>query len=208
MNRLIYSIILISSFLTNSVFAGDPPKPLFVESANQELAPPPTDQAQIIFLEPINSIQGLFPVGIFEMNGENRTLLAITGAHSKAVLLFTPGQHTLMANHSGMIAHFLDINVEAGKRYYVLLRFIYAHGFQLRPIRPNGPSDYSVQNKKFPNWVSSTKYVEKTADGEAFFSTNAEAVTKSQTKGWEDWLAKTQEQRNELTLNANDDISN
>lgn len=208
MNRLIYSFLLISSLLTNSVVARDPPKPFFVESANQELAPPPADQAQIIFLEPINSIQGLFPVGIYAVNGADRTLLAITGAHSKAVLLFKPGQHTLMANHSGMIAHFLDINVEAGKRYYVLLRFIYAQGFQLRPIRPNGPSDYSVLNKKFPNWLSSTKYVEKTAEGEAYFTNNAEGVAKSQTKGWEDWLAKTQEQRNELTLNANDAIAN
>jgi hypothetical protein len=192
---------------TATVAAKEKPKPLFVQSVDQSLQPPPADKAQIIFLEPINSIQGLFPVGVFEVEGDNRTLLATTGAHSKAVVLVTPGHHIFMANHSGMIAHFLDANVEPGKRYYVLLRFIYAHGFQLRPIRPSGASDYSVANKKFPAWISETHFVDKTSESDVFFEKINATVVKSQAAGWTDWLAKSPSERAELTLIPQDAIS-
>lgn len=187
--------------------AKEKPRPLFVQSANQSLPAAPADKAQIVFLEPINSIQGLFPVGIFEIEGDKRTLIATTGAHSKAAVLVSPGRHVFMANHSGMTAHFLDANVEAGKTYYVLLRFIYAQGFQLRPIRSTESSDYSVANKKFPAWISKTHFVEKTVDSDTFFENNKAAVIKTQAEGWAKWLAKTQEEREELTLNPQDAIS-
>lgn len=184
-----------------------PPPPQFVESASQTLPPPPADKAQIVFLEPINSIQGMFPVGIFEVEGDaKRTLLATTGAHSKAIVNLAPGQHMLMANPSG-IAHFMDAKVEAGKRYYVLLRFIYANGFQMRPLRPEGPSDYTVKNKDFPEWISSTRFVTKTAYSDTFFSEKQkDAVAKSQAAGWKAWQEKTAQERAELTLNPQDAV--
>jgi len=187
--------------------ASEPPKPQFLEAPNQVLAPPPADKAQIVFLEPINSIQGLFPVGIFEVEGDNRTLLATTGAHSKVAVLFTPGKHILMANHSAGKAHFLEANVEAGKRYYVLLRFIYSQGFQLRPIRASGTSDYSVTNKDFAKWNSETRFVEKTADSDAFFAEHKDMLIKSTAEGWKAWQEKTPQERADLTLNPQDAIA-
>jgi hypothetical protein len=186
--------------------ATEPARPQFVESSNQILQPPPHDRAQVIFLEPINSIQGMIPVGLFEIKDGDRTLLTTTGAHSKVALLFSPGRHLLMANHSGMKAHYLDINVEAGKRYYVLVRFIYANGFQLRPLRPSGPSDYTVKNKNFPSWISDTRFVERTSESDDFFEKNKAAVVKSQAIGWKIWLDKTPQERAELTLNPEDAI--
>jgi hypothetical protein len=199
--------ILFALVLALAGCASEPPKPHFVESPSQTLAPPPPDKAQIVFLEPINSIQGLFPVGLFEMEGDQRKLLATTGAHSKVALLFTPGHHLLMANQSGAVAHFLDVNVQAGKRYYVLLRFIYANGFQLRPLRPSGTSTYTVVGKEFPSWVAETRFVDKTPDSDAFFDKYKDTVTKSQAAGWQNWLAKTPQERAELTLNPQDSVA-
>jgi hypothetical protein len=54
-----------------------------VEAPRQALVPPPPDGAQIVFLEPINSIQGMFAEGVFEVNGNDRTLRATTAALSK-----------------------------------------------------------------------------------------------------------------------------
>lgn len=207
MSRRILFVLAVLLAVSGAATSKEKPKPLFVESADQSLPPPPADKAQIVFLEPINSIQGLFPVGIFEVDGDNRCLLATTGAHSKVAVLFTPGHHVLMANHSGMIAHFLDAHVEAGKRYYVLLRFIYAHGFQLRPVRPSGPSDYSVANKDYPRWNSTTHFVDKTDESDAFFEKIKDSVTKSQAVGWAHWLEKSQSERDELTLTPEDAIS-
>lgn len=206
LRRLLLALALMST-LPGVAVAKEKPKPLFVIAADQTLAPPPADQAQIIFLEPINSIQGLIPVGLFEVEGENRRQLAVTGSKSKVAVLFTPGKHTLMANHSGMIAHFLDIDVEAGKRYYVLVRFIYGRGFQLRPIRTSGPSDYSIANKDFVEWNAETRFVEQTEAGLAFFETNRERIDKTQKEGWAKWLAKTPEERAELTLMPADAVA-
>jgi hypothetical protein len=200
-------LVLFTLALALAGCATEPPKPHFVESPNQTLAPPPPDKAQIVFLEPINSIQGMFPVGLFEVDGDQRTLLATTGAHSKVAVLFTPGRHVLMANQSGMVSHFLEANVEAGKRYYVLLRFIYANGFQLRPLRASGTSTYAVTAKDFPTWVAETRFVDKTPESDAFFTQYKDNVDKSQAVGWKNWLAKTPQERAELTLTPQDAVA-
>lgn len=206
MHRL-FLILLSLALLALGGCATKPVKPKFVESSGQALAPPPLDKAQVIFLEPINSIQGIVPVGLFDVNDSGRTLLAITGAHSKAAVLLTPGHHRLMANHSGMIAHYLDANVEAGKRYYVLVRFIYGRGFQLRPLRTSGPSDYTILHKDYPSWVSNTRYVEMTREGVEHFERFKVDVDKSQAEGWKTWLEKTDQERAELTLNPQDAVT-
>jgi hypothetical protein len=206
MNRL-SALVLALVLLVLGGCASEPVKPMFTETASQSLPPPPPDKAQIVFVEPINSIQGLFPVGLYEVDDGSRTLLAITGAHSKAVVLLPPGHHRLMANHSGMIAHYLDAHVEAGKRYYVLLRFIYGHGFQLRPLRPSPGSDYSILSKDFPSWISSTRFVETTPEGVGHFEKIKDAVSKSQADGWKAWLEKTDQERAELTLNPQDAVA-
>lgn len=199
-----FLLITVSILLVSC--ATEVPKPHFVDAATQEMPPPSADKAQIIFLEPINATQGYFPVGIFKISGDSRTLLATTGSHTKVALMIEPGHHIFMANHSGGNAHFLEANVEAGKRYYVLLRFIYAGGFQLRPLRTTGASDYTIHNKDFYKWIKESRFVEKTADAEVFYGTNKIRVDKSQADGWKKWLAKTAEDRAELTLNPEDAV--
>ena len=206
MQRLFLALSAFAVFTLSGCASAPPPPPQFTETASQELPPPPADKAQIVFLEPINSIQGMFPVGLFEVEGDKRTHLATTGSHTKAVLDFTPGHHLLMATQIGIRAHFLDINVEAGKRYFVLVRFVYSNGFQLRPLRTDGSSDYSIKNKDFPMWMAQTRIVEKTAASVEMFETHRERVTKTQAEGWKAWNEKSQEQRAELTLNPADAV--
>ena len=184
--------------------SGPPPPPLLVDSPSQTLAPPPADKAQIVFLEPINAIQGLFPTGVFELNGKDRTLLAIVASHGKTAQLVAPGHHTFMA-YTGT-SHLMEANVEAGKRYYVLLRFIYANGLQLRPIRATAGSDYSVANRDFTEWVSITHFVDKTADGDAQYAKWTQTIDKSQADAFASWQKKSAKERAELTLDAADAI--
>jgi hypothetical protein len=178
---------------------------LFIETESQALTPPPADMAQIVFLEPINAIQGSIPVGLYEVEGQRRKLLAVTGSRTKVALHFTPGRHLLMASHFGG-THYLEANVEAGRRYYVLLRFIYANGFQLRPLRTTATSDYSVLSKDFPSWVSTTRFVEKTREGDERFKRIDDAVAKGQADAWKAWLRKTDQERAELTLGPQDAV--
>jgi len=185
--------------------SGPPPAPLFAD-ANVTLAPPPADKAQIIFLDPINAIQGMFPTGLYEVNGTERTLLAELASHTKSVQLVTPGHHVFASNMGGGTAHIMEADVAAGKRYYVLLRFIYAQGMQLRPIRPTGPSDYSVANKDFAEWVSITHYVEKTPAADEHDKKFSAGFAKAQADGLAEWAKKNPTQRAELTLNVGDAI--
>ena len=184
--------------------SGPPPPPLLVDSPSQTLAPPPADKAQIVFLEPINAIQGIFPTGVFELDGTDRKLLAIVSSHGKTAQLVAPGHHTFMA-YAG-VGHLMEADVEAGKRYYVLLRFIYANGLQLRPIRATAGSDYSIANKDFAEWVSITHFVDKTADGDAQYAKWTQTLDKAQAEALASWRKKSAKERAELTLDAADAI--
>jgi len=203
MTRSILPILAFSLFALGGC-ASEPVAPHFVDTAVQTLPAPPADKAQVVFLEPINSIQGMFPVALFELNGQDRTHLATTGSHTKVALNFTPGHHLLMAVQPGIRAHFLEMNVEAGKRYYVLERFIYGNGFQLRPLRTDNSSDYSTKNKDFASWNTETRFVEKTPVSDAHYVQYKDALAKTQAEGWAVWEKKTAEQRAELTLNPAD----
>ena len=199
------SLLTLSAIVLSGCASGPPPAPLFADSS-APLATPPADKAQVIFLDPINAIQGMFPIGVYEVHGSERTLLAELASHTKSVQLVTPGHHVFASNAGGGTAHIMEADVAAGKRYYVLMRFIYAQGMQLRPIRPTGPSDYSVANKDFAEWVSITHFVEKTPAADEFDKKFNAGISKAQADGLADWRKKTPAQRAELTLNVEDAI--
>ncbi len=203
MTRLLALFLVVS--MPFAARAGDPPPPPFVEVPNYTIPAPPADEAQLVFLEPINKIQGLFPVGIFKIEGEQRTLLNVSSWRSKSVINLPAGKHMLMSAHGG---HYMEANVEAGKRYYVLLRFIYANGLQLRPIRPSGTSEYRVNSPDFAKWTKATsRFVQKSPEAEAYFETFKEGVDQAQMKGLESWQAKTAAEAAELTLNVEDAVA-
>ena len=199
------SLLILSAVVLAGCASGPPPAPLS-EQSSAPLAAPPADQAQIVFLDPANAIQGAFPAFVFEAHGSDRTLLAVMGPHSKSVQLVAPGHHVFESSQGGGAAHIMEADVVAGKRYYVLLRFVYARGMQLRPIRPSGSSEYAATNKEFADWVSSTSFVVKTPAGDAFDQKHAAAFAGSQADGLAEWQKKLPAQRAELTLNAEDAI--
>lgn len=193
------SLILCLAFALPA-FAADPPPPPFVEVPDFKLPPPPADKAQIVFLEPINKIQGLFPMGIFRIEPDKQELIAVSSWRSKTVAYLEPGKHLLM-NIAGN--HVMEANVEAGKRYYVLLRFIYANGMQLRPIRPHGTSEYRMTSKDFPKWLKVTsRFVEKSPTAESFWK--PEFVEQARNAAIEKWQSKSAAEAAELTLTIED----
>ena len=203
MNKLL--MIAVTLMAATGVVAKEKPKPWVEESPDYVLAAPPADQAQIVFVEPINKIQGMFPIALYEVTGDMHSLLAISWWKGKTVALLPPGKHLLYSAPN----HIMEANVEAGKRYYVLLRFIYAHGMQLRPIRTSGDSPYRTTSPDFPEWLKETRWVQKTPDGEAAaapptYDRATDAMFQSALKGW---LEKSAIERAELTLNPEDAVS-
>jgi hypothetical protein len=198
-------VLIALALAVTGVAAKEKPRPWVVESPNYVLAAPPADQAQIVFVEPINKIQGLFPIAIFDVTDGKHSLLAVSWWKGKTVALLAPGKHLLYANPN----HIMEANVEAGKRYYVLLRFIYANGMQLRPIRTSGASPYRTTSPDFAKWLKETRWVEKTPEADAVFAEGAYDPTKDvglQT-AMNNWQAKTSTEAAELTLNPDDAVA-
>ncbi len=179
--------------------------PLTEKASDQSISPPSSDKAQIIFLNPSNSIAGAFPTGIYEVKDNERVFMVMLGSKMKFVADVEPGKHLFMSQ-MGAVAHFMDADVEAGKRYYVLLRFIYAHGFQLRPIRNSGQPEYNINTPKVSSWLKDCVLVKKAADSEVWYEKHKDITDKAQATYMKEWLEKDAEQRSQLTLNKDDSI--
>jgi hypothetical protein len=164
------------------------------------------DKAQIVFLNPSNAISGAFLAQLYELNGENREFLGALGPKTKMVVNVDAGGHLFMLNQAGL-GQFVQANVAAGKRYYVMTRFVYGRGLQLRPIRPAGGNpEFTVGNPRFREWLNESQLVVKTADADAFVQKYKTQIDEAQKRGMEEWQAKRPDQKDELTLNREDSI--
>jgi hypothetical protein len=208
MKRLAIAFFVSMAFVSSAAHAKkEKPLPVFQDSVSQELPPPPADKAQIVLIEPINKIQGLFPVAHYVLNGTERKMVAVSAWRSKTVFNLEPGKHMLMATQ-GALGHPMEANVEAGKRYYVLVRFIYAQGMQLRPLRTSGESPYRTNIPDFAEWWKITRYVEMTPAAVPTFESERSKpmIDAAQAAMMVKWQEKTDAQRAELTLNTTDAI--
>jgi hypothetical protein len=177
-------------------------------SPQQTVQSPPADKAQIVFLNPANSIQAAFLVGLYDISGPERTFYGMSESMSKVVQTVTPGKHRFMAfNTVSGVSYLLDADVEAGKRYYVLLRFVYGRGLQLRPVKVDGSAEFSPQNPKFKEWVRETKIVEPTAESANWNSKYSGVVDKGQMGAIAEWNAKDASQKEQLTMTKNDFVA-
>jgi hypothetical protein len=168
-----------------------------------DIAPPAADRAQIVFLKPGRGPVANLPVGIFEIEGDARRLQGILDADARIAVDVAPGHHRFMSHTFG-ITHFLEVDVEAGKRYFVLARFVYANGFQLRPIHPGAAGDYDAGRPEFAQWLAGTTVKPDNAPQRAWYAKHDDKVAKAQAKGQETWSRKTDAERAELTLRAAD----
>ena len=182
-----------------------PPPPLFAPIAEQTIPAPRPDSAQIVFLNPGGGLIALLG-HVYEVRGGQRELLGTTGPKTMLVVDVPAGHHLFMSNSVGF-GHFLDANVDAGKRYYVLLRYVHGRGLQLRPIRnAGGDPEFTTGNPKFREWLGASQIVTKTADTDAWDQQHKAFGDDAYARGWTEWQEKRPDQRAELTLNRADSV--
>lgn len=178
--------------------------PMISPTEDQTLPAPPADKAQIVFLNPNNAVAAAFLTGLYDVKGDEKEFYGMLGSKTKLIQNVAPGHHLFMGHTMLANAHFLEANVEAGKRYYVLLRFVYGRGLQLRPLRVAAGSEFSIENPLFNEWNTGSSFVVKTADADAWYAKYKSVVDEAQTKGWAEWQGKNDAQKAELTLNKDD----
>jgi hypothetical protein len=201
-NKMKYlALIACCCFALLSGCATEPSAPLTIQDSQQTLPPAPANKAQIVFIKPFKPLGGSHLTPLFENQGPQKELLTLIPSEGKFVKHVSPGRHVFSTD-----GHFMQANVEAGKRYYVLVRFIAYNGYQLRPIRRTGPSDYNASIPEFQKWLKDTHLASMTAEGREWYMKNKALFDRSQLYGQEVWQKKTAEQRAELTLNGDDDV--
>lgn len=192
------SLVLLAGCVT-------PPPPFFTAAPDQTLPPPPAAQAQIVFLHPGGGLIAMLG-HVFELNGEQRQYLGTLAAKTKLVYNAAPGKHLFMSNSVGY-GHILEADVDAGKRYYVLLRYVHGRGQQLRPIRnTGGDPEFTAGNPQFRQWLAESQVINPTAEGAAFQVQHKSFHDDAYGRGWKEWQEKRPDQRAELTLNREDSV--
>lgn len=183
--------------------ASVPPPIQTTQLSDQTLSLPPPDKAQIVFLQPFKPLGGNADTPLYDITADKAELLNVLSSKGKVVVLVMPGRHTFMLGSTGSSA--LQANVEAGRRYYVLSRFRAYMGYQLRPIRKDGPPEFSTSNPQFTQWLRDTKFESMSASGQSSFS-NAVMVSKWKAEALDKWIRLSADEREQLTLAAKDAV--
>jgi len=186
------------------VAAPVPAKIKMVQPAtNQEVPAPTIGKAQIIFLRPSRYFTTMLTY-LYEKQTDHDVFISAIGGVNKVVYDVEPGKRMFVSSN-GIGTHFMNASVEAGKRYYVLVRPIHGYGFQLRPLRKDGTTDYNTRLPEFSEWLAKSVKVETVEDQATILRQQVRSTfDPTYNKALADWNAKTPEQISELTLNIED----
>lgn len=110
------------------------------------------------------------------------------------------GEHLFMSWTAPGVTHFLGADVDAAKRCFTLVRWMYGGGLQLRPIRPQGTSDHDMSNPDFLDWLRATE--EKPAWPQQIRDLRRRyaKIAEGQAHDWKHWLRKSADERAQLAL--------
>ena len=120
--------------------------------------------------------------------------IGTVGSASKIAYPISPGLRTFMV--VGETAEFMQATLSGGKTYYALvIPRSGATRFSIEPVRK-----HELGGKEFAGWDRGTRLVSN-ATQEPY---NAADAAAKRERHWQEWSRKTESQRAELTLNAED----
>jgi len=168
------------------------------------VAPPPPPAAPAAAADPGSRV--VFMRVSRQTSGTEATLFDVTepgepkfigvvNSASKLSYSLMPGLYTFMV--VGETAEFMQATVNGGKTYYALvIPKSGATRFAVEPVRRQ-----EIGGKEFQSWDRGTKQMPAAAQPRAY---NASDVAEKRVRHWQDWSKKTEAQRAELTINAED----
>lgn len=201
-----FAFFLMCGLIISGCASSPPPPPHTIDLADQRVPSPLANKAQIVFIQPFKPIGGYIQsTALYDLKDTKKEFLGIVTTEGKVVVNVDPGQHLFMSTGFGV--NFLQANVEAGKRYYVLSRFIAYVGYQLRPIRNGAVSNFNTRMPEFQEWLKACRIVETTPAGLSWVAANQAAFDKAQASAWETYQRKSADEFAQLTLNPEDAIA-
>jgi len=184
------------------VEAAAPPPPAPVPVASVAPPPPPPAPAaavdsgsRVVFMRVSKQTSGV-DASLFDVTepGPPKFIGVVNNA-SKVSYPLKPGLYTFMV--VGETAEFMQATVLGGKTYYALvIPSAGAKRFVIEPVRKN-----EIGGKEFQGWDRSTRPMPAGAQPQGY---NASEAAEKRVRYWQDWSRKTEAQRAELTINAED----
>jgi len=176
-----------------------PPPPVTVAVAAPPPPPAPVAAAdagsRVVFMRVSKQSSGI-DASLFDVTepGPPKFIGVVNNA-SKVSYPLKPGLYTFMV--VGETAEFMQATVLGGKTYYALvIPSAGAKRFVIEPVRKN-----EIGGKEFQGWDRSTRPMPAGAQPQGY---NASEAAEKRVRYWQDWSKKTEAQRAELTINAED----
>lgn len=191
----------------------------FEELEDQSLPSPTEETAVVVFVLPTDggdiagaaasaavntlSLSWKNVTQIYDATSEDLKFLSQIRRDAKTVIEIPPGSYLFLA------ANLMSVNVDAGKTYYIFLNAVGGVIAEQYPVRNGGPGQIQFASKEFQSAIENTTLLGVHPASVKYYS-KKNWVYKSQVKQrklmLEDWEELSEEEKQKLTLNAEDGI--
>lgn len=165
------------------------------------------DKALVVFMRP-SSMGGAVQSSVYDTRTTGDDVFAgVVSSKSKVAYLAEPGEHLFMVVSEN--ADFLAANLEAGKRYHVLVAprmGVWKARFSLLPIRNDANAENSLQSGDFSDWDESTSWMTIGPDARNWYQKNIDSIRARKLDYLPKWQGKSAADKAERTLRAEDGI--
>jgi hypothetical protein len=202
MARLLRFALLLLVLCSPAAFA----KSKLMAPASDQEPKPAEGRALVVFMRP-SFYGGAISSSIYDAPDGGTTFLGVLKHKDKIAVQMEPGVHRLMVIAEN--ADFLDVTLEAGKTYYVLVKArpgVWKARFSLIPVHNRADAEYSLQMPDFAEWNQATSFVEKTSEADAWYEENKVSVEEKKSGYLVKWNKMLPEERAELVLHPEDGV--
>lgn len=159
---------------------------------NPTVGPDP-GKAVVVFMRP-SGFGFAIQSSVFEVVGDNPTLVGIVAAKTKVAYQTTPGKHVFMVVSEA--ADFMSADLQAGKTYHALVTprmGMWKARFSLKPV-----TKQELSSSDFTGWVSGTRLVQNTPASNAWAQDNVADIRSKRAAYYDEWLGKPEAERPSL----------
>ncbi len=183
-------------------------QPTLMVMAPADFEPQATaDKALVVFIRP-TLIGGMAQPFVYALRDEGDDVFAgVVYPETKVAYLAEPGEHLFMLVSAN--TDFLAANLQAGKRYYVLVTprmAVLESRYSLLPIRNDVNAKDGVQSEQLRIWNRSTRWVVIGPKARGWYQDNIESVRARKREHLPKWQSKSAADRARLTLRSMDGL--
>jgi hypothetical protein len=170
---------------------------------DEEVETPALNESVMVFMRASAGREAAkITAAIYDVTSGEPRLVGLLPDETKLSYKVSPGNHMFMV-YCDEAADFMQVYASGGKSYYTVVNprpGTVTWRFNFRPIRNGSGGEYSFGSSEFKKWNGKTKLIENTAASESWNLENRNSVMRNMRQYRPLWDAKSQAQRDNLTL--------